>query len=155
MMNFCKIIVTKNPNIFITSIVTEEWDSFIKSDILPDNIKYAAIPNVIPSEIGRAKEFAGFLRATLTKLEGPVENLIDGIGPLMKPSVIVYDTYISWVVGMDNRRNIPVASYFTMSATVFSVFLHMDLLAQNNEQFHAEQPEKSSMEASEEEHFPQ
>ncbi|XP_059300679.1 UDP-glycosyltransferase 87A1-like [Lycium ferocissimum] len=132
MMNFCKIIVTKNPNIFITFIVTEEWHSFIKSDILPDNIKYATIPNVIPSEIGRAKDFAGFIRATLTKLEDPVEKLIDGLcGQLMKPSVIVYDTHMNWVVGLGNRMNIPVASFFTMSATVFSVFLHMDLLAQN------------------------
>ncbi|KAK4355960.1 hypothetical protein RND71_024931 [Anisodus tanguticus] len=129
MMNFCKIIVTKNPNIFITFIVTEEWHSFIKSDKLPDNIKYATIPNVIPSEIDRAKDFAGFVRATLTKLEGPVEKLLDG--PLTKPSVIVYDTYLSWVVGLGNRRNIPVASFFTMSATVFSVFHHMDLLAHN------------------------
>ncbi|XP_055830444.1 UDP-glycosyltransferase 87A1-like [Solanum dulcamara] len=129
MMNFCKIIVTKNPNIFITFIVTEEWYSLINSDKLPENIKYATIPNVIPSEFGRAKDFAGFVKATLTKLEGPVEKLIDG--PMMKPNVIVYDTYLSWVVGLGNRRNIPVASFFTMSATMFSIGYHMDLLALN------------------------
>lgn len=129
MMNFCKLIVTKYPNILITFIVTEEWHSFISSDNLPENIKYATIPNVIPSEIGRAKNFAGFIRACLTKLEDPVEKLLDGL--LLKPSVVVYDTYLSWVVGLGNRKNIPVASFFTMSATVFSVFHHMDLLAQN------------------------
>ncbi|OIT32606.1 PREDICTED: UDP-glycosyltransferase 87A1-like [Nicotiana attenuata] len=130
MMNFCKLIVTKHPNILITFIVTEEWYSFINSDPLPENIKYATIPNVIPSEIGRAKDFAGFFRATLTKLEAPVEKLIDGLGPL-KPSVIVYDTYMSWVTRIGSRRNIPVASFFPMSATVFDIFHHMDLLAQN------------------------
>nr|WIW42807.1 UDP-glycosyltransferase [Nicotiana tabacum] len=116
MMNFCKLIATKHPNILITFIVTEEWYSFINSDPLPENIKYATIPNVIPSEIGRAKDFAGFLRATLTKLEAPVEKLIDGLGPL-KPSVIVYDTYMNWVTRVGSRRNIPVASFFPMSAT--------------------------------------
>lgn len=129
MINFCKIIVTKYPNIFITFIVTEEWHSLISSDELPENIKYGTIPNVIPSEIGRAKDFPGFLRATFTKMEGPVEELIDKL--TRKPNVIVYDTYLSWVVGLGNRRNIPVASFYTMSATVFSIFSHMDLLAQN------------------------
>ncbi|KAH0750163.1 hypothetical protein KY290_029395 [Solanum tuberosum] len=129
MMNFCKIIVTKYPNIFITFIVTEEWYSLISSENLPENIKYATIPNVIPSEFGRAKDFVGFVKATLNKMEGPVEKLIDEL--MMKPSVIVYDTYLSWVVGLGNRRNIPVASFFTMSATMFSIGYHMDLLAQN------------------------
>ncbi|CAN4101086.1 unnamed protein product [Withania somnifera] len=129
MMNFCKNIVTKYPNIFITFIVTEEWHSFISIDKLPENIKFATISNVIPSEIGRANDFVGFFRATLTKLENPVEKLLDGL--LIKPRVIVYDTYLSWVLGLGNRKNIPVASFFTMSATVFSVFHHMDLLVQN------------------------
>lgn len=129
MMNFCKIVVAKYPNIFISFIVTEEWHSFISWDKLPENINYATIPNVIPSEVGRAKDFPGFFKATLTKLEGPVEKLVDEL--LMKPSVIVYDTYLSWVIGLGNRKNIPVASFFTMSAAVFSISYHMDLLAQN------------------------
>ncbi|KAK4720086.1 hypothetical protein R3W88_018424 [Solanum pinnatisectum] len=62
-------------------------------------------------------------------MEGPVEKLIDAL--TMKPIVIVYDTYLSWVIGLGNRRNIPVASFFTTSATVFSIGYHVDLLAQN------------------------
>lgn len=129
MINFCKFIITKYPNIFITFIVTEEWHSLITSENLPENIKYATIPNVIPSEFGRANDFTAFVKATLTKMENPVEKLIDEL--MMKPNVIVYDTYLSWVIGLGNRRNIPVASFFTMSATMFSICYHMDLLAQN------------------------
>ncbi|KAI3682508.1 hypothetical protein L1987_82538 [Smallanthus sonchifolius] len=46
-------------------------------------------------------------------------------------SVLVYDTYLSWVLNIGGRMNIPVASLFTMSATVFSLSYHYDLLVEN------------------------
>ncbi|XP_052187783.1 UDP-glycosyltransferase 87A1-like [Diospyros lotus] len=131
MINLCKSLVSRYHRIFITFVVTEEWLGFLAPETsLPANFRFATIPNVIPSEIGRAADFPGFVVATLTKLEEPFERLLDQLEP-PRPSVIVYDTYLSWMVGVGNRRSIPVASFFTMPASVFSVIYHYDLLVQN------------------------
>nr|GMD18814.1 UDP-glycosyltransferase 87A1-like [Ipomoea batatas] len=131
MMNLCKLISLHRPDTLFTFILTEEWYGFISGDPKPENLRFATVPNVIPSEIGRAKDFAAFFRATQTELEAPVEALLDRLDDRPEPNVIIHDTYLPWVVALGNRRNIPVASLFTMSAATFSVFLHWDLLVQN------------------------
>ncbi|KAG2673005.1 hypothetical protein I3760_13G069400 [Carya illinoinensis] len=129
MMNFCKQLVLKCPSILVTFVVTEEWLGFIGEEPKPANIRFATIPNVIPSEIGRAKDFPGFIQAVNTTMEAPFEEMLDRLDHPV--SAIVADTYLIWVVRVGNRRNIPVASLMTMSATVFSVLHHFELLVQN------------------------
>ncbi|KAM3739986.1 hypothetical protein ACB098_08G064900 [Castanea mollissima] len=103
MINLCKILGSKNKDILVTFVVTEEWLSFIGSDPMPDNIRFSTIPNVIPSELVRAADFYSFLRSYHDKVGSSV-----------------FDTVLSWVVGVGNRRNIPVASFWTMSPSMFT-----------------------------------
>ncbi|XP_077219306.1 UDP-glycosyltransferase 87A1-like [Tasmannia lanceolata] len=127
MLNLCKLLASRD--LLITFVVTEEWLGFIGSEPTPPNIRFRSIPNVIPSEQARAADFAGFFEAVFTKMETPFEQLLERLEP--KPSWIVADTYLPWMVGVGKRRNIPVASLFTMSASVFSVSLHYDLIIFN------------------------
>ncbi|KAF5446650.1 hypothetical protein F2P56_032261 [Juglans regia] len=129
MMNLCKQLVLKSPSIIVTFVVTEEWLGIIGEQTKPANIRFATIPNVIPSERVRAKDFPGFLEAISTKMEAPFEELLDRLEHPV--TAIVADTYLVWAVEVGNRRNIPVASLMTMSATVFSVIHHLELLVQN------------------------
>lgn len=130
MMNLCMLLAAKQPHILITFIVTEEWLGFLSSETeLPPNLSLATIPNVIPSELVRAADHPGFVEATLTNMEEPVEQLIDLLDS--RPVVIIYDVFLGWVPTVGNRRNIPVASLCPMSATVFSMFKHSDLLLRN------------------------
>jgi hypothetical protein len=130
MMSLCKLLALKRPRqILVTFVVTEEWLGFIGSDPKPANVRFATIPNVIPSELGRAKDFPGFVEAVYTKMEAPFEELLDRLEPPV--TAIVADTYLVWATGVGNRRNIPVASLWPMSATVFSVLHHFELLVQN------------------------
>jgi hypothetical protein len=62
-------------------------------------------------------------------MEAPVERLLGQLKPPV--STIVADTYLMWAFEMANRNNIPVASLWTMSVPVYSVFQHFDLLVQN------------------------
>ncbi|KAM2985498.1 hypothetical protein FF2_005889 [Malus domestica] len=62
MMNLCKLLSSKNPQLLITFVITEEWHGFIESDPKPDNIRLATIPNVIPFEHSCAKDFAAFCK---------------------------------------------------------------------------------------------
>ncbi|PIM97442.1 7-deoxyloganetin glucosyltransferase [Handroanthus impetiginosus] len=131
MLNLCRLLLNAEPQLLVSFIVTEEWLGLLGGSLpLPPNFSFRTIPNVIPSEIGRAKDFAGFYESVLTKMEAPVEQLFDRLQP-PEPSVIIYDTYLNWVVAMGNRRNILVASFYTMSATVFSIFHHSNLILQN------------------------
>ncbi|CAK9164156.1 unnamed protein product [Ilex paraguariensis] len=127
MMNLCKLMASRRADILITFIVTEEWLGFLGSETKPANLRFGTIPNVIPSELVRDADFPGFLEATLTKLEAPVERLLDRLEP-PKPSVVIYDTVLAWVVRLGYRRNIPVAALWTMSAMVFSTSCHHDLI---------------------------
>ncbi|KAJ0084459.1 hypothetical protein Patl1_31019 [Pistacia atlantica] len=129
MMNLCKLLVARQPHILITFVVTEEWLGFIRSETKPENVRFATVPNVIPSELDRAKDFPGFLEAVSTKMEAPFEKLLDELEfPVF---AIVADSYMRWAVDVGNRRNIPVASLWPMSASVFSVFHHHELLLKN------------------------
>ncbi|KAK6935680.1 UDP-glucuronosyl/UDP-glucosyltransferase [Dillenia turbinata] len=130
MMNLCKLISSiAAKEILITFVITEEWLSFIGSDPKPSNIRFATIPNVIPSELGRGADFPGFLKATMTKLEVPFERLLDRLESPV--TAIVADTNLAWAVAVGNRRNIPVASLWTMSAITLDVLSHFELLVQN------------------------
>ncbi|KAK4838335.1 hypothetical protein QYF36_012956 [Acer negundo] len=106
-----------------------QWLGFIGSEPKPDNIRFGTIPNVIPSELGRAKDFSGFVEAVATKIEAPFVELLDQFE--YQVTAIVADNYLVWVPGFGNRRNIPVASLFTMSASVFSILHHFHLLEKN------------------------
>lgn len=130
MMNLCRSIASKKPDILITFVVTEEWSELIGSEPKPGNITFGSIPNVLPSEKARkGAQFPAFFQEVLTKLEGPVERLLDRLQPSV--TTIIADTYLMWAFEMANRKNIPVASLWTMSVPVYSVFHHFDLLVQN------------------------
>ncbi|ESQ56077.1 hypothetical protein EUTSA_v10025222mg [Eutrema salsugineum] len=127
MMNLCKRLVLRDPNLHVTFVVTEEWLGLIGSDPKPDRIQFATLPNLIPSELGRANDFLGFIDAVHTRLEEPFERLLDRLNS-PSPTVIIADTNVLWAVSVGTRRNIPVASLWTTSATILSLFLQSDLL---------------------------
>ncbi|KAF8018764.1 hypothetical protein BT93_H3615 [Corymbia citriodora subsp. variegata] len=133
MMNLCKILVSsrsrQHPPLIITFVVTEEWLGYIGSHPKPGNIRFATIPNVVPSEQLKAADFPGFYEAVMTKMEAPFEQLLDRLHPPV--SAFLADVELLWGVGVGNRKNIPVASLWTMSASVFSMFHHFDKILQN------------------------
>lgn len=129
MMNLCKLLASHKADILITFVVTEEWHGFIGSEAKPNNVRFATVPNVIPSELVRAADMDGFIEAIMTNMEAPFERLL---GRLEQPPVlIVADTFLPWAIRVGNRRNVPAASFWPMPASVFSVFQHFHLLAEN------------------------
>ncbi|KAK3165732.1 hypothetical protein QOZ80_1AG0037000 [Eleusine coracana subsp. coracana] len=128
MMNLCRLLAARGAE--VTFVVTEEWRGlFLASSpaALPAGVRLRAIPNVIPSEHGRAADHAGFLDAVAAEMEAPFERLLDGLGG-PPPAALVADTYLPWVVGVGNRRGVQVWSLFPMSASFFSAYCHFDLL---------------------------
>ncbi|XP_004500315.1 UDP-glycosyltransferase 87A1-like isoform X2 [Cicer arietinum] len=123
MMNLSKLIVSNNPNILVTFVVTQEWLTLINSEPKPDNIRFGTIPN-----FGGSKDnFLNVVEAVMTEMEAPLERLLDSfIQP--PPTFIIYDAFLFWVVGVGNRRNIPVAAFWTTSTSEFWVqFFHIFL----------------------------
>ncbi|CAH2035781.1 unnamed protein product [Thlaspi arvense] len=141
MMNLCKRLVSQDPNLLVTFVVTEEWLGLIGSDPKPDMIHFATLPNLIPSELVRANDLTGFIDAVYTRLEEPFEHLLDRFSsqPL---TAIIADTYVLWATRVGTQRNIPVVSLWIMPATLLSLFLHSDLLAAHGH-FLVEPPSES------------
>lgn len=129
MMNLCKLIAKSKPDLLITVVVTEEWLGLIGAEERPPSIRFASIPNVLPSELERAADMPSFVGATQTKMGEPFEQLIDRLPEPVH--FIIADTFLFWAVDFGNRRNIPVASLWPMPASVFAVFYHFDLLERN------------------------
>jgi hypothetical protein len=136
MLNLSSLLAARGAE--VTFVVTEEWLGLILSSSsaapLPAGVRLRAIPNVIPSEHGRAADHAGFLDAVATEMEAPFERLLDRLeaeaeeeGPPV--AALVADTYVSWVVGVGNRRGVPVCSLFPMSASFFTAYYHFDCLS--------------------------
>ncbi|WVZ99041.1 hypothetical protein U9M48_044397 [Paspalum notatum var. saurae] len=90
-------------------------------------VRFEAIPNVIPSEHGRANDMAGFLDAVYTKMAAPFERLLDALAP-PAPAAIVADVFVPWAVGVDARRGVPVCVMCPISATMFAVQYNLHLL---------------------------
>ncbi|MBA0875323.1 hypothetical protein Goshw_029751 [Gossypium schwendimanii] len=128
MMNLCKLLASRKHDLLITFVITEEWLGFIGSYTKPDNIHFASIPNVLPSELVRGADFPGFYEAVMTKMEAPFEELLDTLE--LPVTAIIADTELKWAICMGNRRNFPVASLCTTSAKFFSV-LHSMVLTEN------------------------
>ncbi|XP_048425189.1 UDP-glycosyltransferase 87A1 isoform X2 [Pyrus x bretschneideri] len=142
LMNFCKLLASQEKDILVTFVLTQEWLGLIGSDSKPDSIRFTAIPNVIPSEHVRVADMDAFLDAVRTKMEKPFELLLDQLE--QPPSLIVADTILHWAVAVGNRRNIPAASFWPMSASSwFSLYQHFHLFSQN-EHFPANLLEKGN-----------
>lgn len=132
MMNLCKTLVSKTPtNILITFVVTEEWLGFIGSDPKPEAIRFAAIPNVVPSEREKAANFPAFYEATMTNMEAPFERLLDRLEP--PPTLILGCVELRWPIAVANLKNIPVAAFWTMSALFYSMLHHLDVFARHRD----------------------
>ncbi|KAJ1437572.1 UDP-glucuronosyl/UDP-glucosyltransferase [Sesbania bispinosa] len=130
MMSLCKILASQRPNqILITFVVTEEWLGFIGADPKPDAVRFATIPNVVPPERQKAANFPGFYEAVMTEMEAPFEQLLDRLEP--PPTAIIGCVELRWPVAVANRRNIPVAAFWTMSASFYSMLHHLDVFAQH------------------------
>lgn len=119
MMNFCKLLVSNNSNILVTFVVTEEWLGSIASEPKPHNLRFCSIPSVVPELGCSADNFLNVVEAVMTKLEVPLEQLLDRLEP--PPTIIVYDAFLFWAVGVGERRNIPVAAFWTTSTSEFWV----------------------------------
>ncbi|KAL4600191.1 hypothetical protein ACB092_11G180100 [Castanea dentata] len=93
MMNLCKLMASKTADILIGFVVTEEWLGFISSEPKPPaKIRFATVPNCIPSEVSRGKDFPGFMNAVNTKMEVHFEELLDRLQQPVK--AIVADTHL-------------------------------------------------------------
>ncbi|CAJ1970677.1 unnamed protein product [Sphenostylis stenocarpa] len=128
MMNLCKILASKRPQeILITFVVTEEWFGFIGADPKPDAIRLATIPNVVPPERQKAANFPVFYEACMTNMEAPFDRLLDRLEP--PPTAILGCVELRWPIALANRRNIPLAAFWTMSASFYSMLHHLDVFA--------------------------
>ncbi|CAL9080530.1 unnamed protein product [Musa textilis] len=125
MMCLCHLLAAHGA--IVTFVVTEEWLALLHAaDAVPPPaaVCLRTIPNVIPSEAGRAADFPSFLDAVYTRMGDPFERLLDELD--FPPAAIIADSYLSWAVAAGNRRGIPVALLVTISPAAFSVLYHFD-----------------------------
>ncbi|KAK1426933.1 hypothetical protein QVD17_15613 [Tagetes erecta] len=125
-----------NDTTIFTVIVTQEWLGFLNLD--PDNnnsnIRFVTIPNVLPSELTRGSDMITFLTAVRTKMEQPFLDVLDRIND-GSVKLIIADMHMLWPIEVAKKRNIPVAAYSPMSASMFSLMYHVHLLKLNNHLF--------------------
>uniref|UniRef100_A0A0E0L473 Glycosyltransferase n=1 Tax=Oryza punctata TaxID=4537 RepID=A0A0E0L473_ORYPU len=128
MLNLCRILAARD-GVTATVVVTEEWLGML-GGAAAAGVRLETIPNVVPSEHGRAGDMVGFVQAVYTRMEAPFERLLDRLAlGALPPAAIVADTFVlPWAVGVGNRRGLPVCVLSPLSATMFSVHYHFDQL---------------------------
>ncbi|KAL8260731.1 hypothetical protein R6Q59_028684 [Mikania micrantha] len=130
LLNLCNSLSSRmnqqNRTTVFTVFVTEEWLGFLDPDPTNDIIRFATIPNVLPSERNRGSDMITFLTAVQTKMERPFTEALDRMELPVK--LIIADVTMIWPFDVAKMRNIPVAAYSPMSASMFSVMHHVDLL---------------------------
>jgi hypothetical protein len=130
MLVVCRQLAAADTALAVTVVVTEEWHALLAAAgvpaTLPERVRLATIPNVIPSERGRGADHVGFIEAVHAKMGEPVERLLDRLALERRPDAVVVDTYLTWGVAAGAARGIPVCSLWTMPATFFLALYHMD-----------------------------
>ncbi|CAM0883184.1 unnamed protein product [Alopecurus aequalis] len=125
MLVLCRLLVAADGALTVTVVVMEEWHELLASTMLPDRVRLATIPNVIPSERGHGADHAGFVEAVRDKMGEPIERLLDRLE--WRPEAVLADTFLTWAVPAGARRGIPVCSMWTQPATFFLALYHLDL----------------------------
>ncbi|KAK2977769.1 hypothetical protein RJ640_028914 [Escallonia rubra] len=126
MINLCTFLASKR-GITITIVLTEEWLGLISWPPDMPTVRLRTIPNVIPSELNRGTDFAGFIEAVFTKMEAPFDQLLDQLD--LRASCIVADLALPWMKSVGSRRNIPVVSLWPAAPSSFLAFYHSHLVA--------------------------
>ncbi|CAL4960877.1 unnamed protein product [Urochloa decumbens] len=128
MLVVCRQLAAADAGLAVTVVVTEEWHALLAAAgvpaTLPDRVRLATIPNVIPSEHGRGADWVGFIEAVHAKMGEPVERLLDRLE--RRADAVMVDTYLTWGVAAGAARGIPVCSLWTMPATFFLALYHLD-----------------------------
>jgi hypothetical protein len=127
MLGLCRLLVARD-GVSATVVVTEEWLGLLGGrPVLTGavRVRLETIPNVLPSEHGRAADMAAFVEAVFTRMEAPFERLLDRLD---FPTAIVADTFVPWAVRVGNRRSIPVCVLSALNATNFTLHYHHDRL---------------------------
>uniref|UniRef100_A0A0A8YT89 Glycosyltransferase n=1 Tax=Arundo donax TaxID=35708 RepID=A0A0A8YT89_ARUDO len=127
MLNLCRLLAARD-GVSVTFVVTEEWLGLLGGGGAPvaalpalgPRVRFETIPNVIPSEHGRADDMAGFLDAVYTRMAAPFEQLLDRLPP-PAPAAIVADVFVPWTVAVGARRGVPVCVLCPLSAAMFAV----------------------------------
>ncbi|XP_048564898.1 UDP-glycosyltransferase 87A1-like [Triticum urartu] len=152
MLAVCRLLVAADGALTVTVVVTEEWHGLLASagvtPTLPDRVRLATIPNVIPSEHGRGADHGGFIEAVNCKMGEPVERLLDRLALELgrRPDAIVADTYLQWAVAAGARLGVPVCSLWTQPATFLLALCHLDLWRPAVEGFSEEELSRKSLE---------
>ncbi|XP_076921811.1 UDP-glycosyltransferase 87A1-like [Bidens hawaiensis] len=123
LLNLCRLLSSRlNHTTTFTVVVTEEWLGLLNPEPEQDhNIRFVTIPNVLPSELNLA-----FMTAVQTKMERPFMEVLDRIESSVK--LIIADAVMRWPFEAANTRNIPIAAFWPMSASTYSVVHYVDLL---------------------------
>ncbi|KAK3198168.1 hypothetical protein Dsin_021583 [Dipteronia sinensis] len=128
MMNLCKLLASKKPDLLIT-FVTEETYTSSSTAIFPPNIRFSYLPNnILPSLESRVSDVISFNRAIMTKLGATFEKILDSFTQTTHPvTTILTDSALSWAVHAGAQRNIPVAGLWISTLTEFSIHCHSNL----------------------------
>ncbi|XP_010931537.1 UDP-glycosyltransferase 87A2 [Elaeis guineensis] len=117
MMSVCRLLASRG--LLVSVVLTEEWLGLLCSGSAPPplpNLRLVSIPNVIPSERSRGADLNGFFQAVYTRMEAPVERLLERLEP--PADSIVVDANLVWAAEIGRRRSIPVTSFWTEAASV-------------------------------------
>ncbi|KAL8162464.1 hypothetical protein V2J09_013953 [Rumex salicifolius] len=116
MLSFCVSLVSKSRgtcsarDAHVTLVVTKSW-----------------LGSTHHEAGGSGDRMICFLESDETMAEEEaLERLLDTAEP--PPDVIVADGFLAWAVGVGERRNIPVASFWPASASLFTAACHYHLL---------------------------
>ncbi|KAF7060523.1 hypothetical protein CFC21_067311 [Triticum aestivum] len=132
MLSLCRLLAARG--VATTVILTEEWVGLVGAaePLLPACVRLTAIPNVIPSEHGRAADYPGFSDAVNTRMEAPVQRLLEEMLQLQSPDmavvVVVADFLLQWAVPMALKRAVKACTFCPFSATNFAALYHFERL---------------------------
>nr|GEZ71259.1 UDP-glycosyltransferase 87A1-like [Tanacetum cinerariifolium] len=127
LLNLCNKLssISRQKNTVYTVFITEHCHTLIASYPPPDNVRFVTIPNVTSPH---PPDTVAFYIAAQNAMQTHLVQLLDGVDDQLQVKYVIADVMVRSAFEVANKGKIPVAAFWSMSASMFTFLYHADSL---------------------------
>lgn len=116
---------SRQKNTVYTIVITEHCHTLISSHPTPDNVRFVTVPNVTSPH---SPDTVAFYISVQNAMQNQLVQFLDSVDDQLPAKYVIADVMMRSAFEVANKRKIPVAAFWSMSASMFTFLYHADSL---------------------------
>ncbi|PWA62664.1 UDP-glucuronosyl/UDP-glucosyltransferase [Artemisia annua] len=127
LLNFCNKLssFSSQKNTLYTVVITQHCHTLIASHPPPDNVRFVTVPNVTSPY---SPDTVAFYIAAQNAMQNQLVQFLDRVDDQLLVKYVIADVMMRSAFEVANKRKIPVAAFWSMSASMFTFLYHAESL---------------------------